>query len=238
MPEADTRKLYVSVDEKVSVPADSFFIKVSVVGFGDTQDSTLIELTAQLDDLRAAIPALEGLTGFSIETDDISIVPRPDERCKEVFGYDADRVCAPGEYVATVSLDIKGQPALQAGNLMSLASEKVRGSVELMSFFASDKEAAEAAALTAVLAKARREADLIASTSGSRAGSILEIRPPNIDDYYLPEMRLNDMFAPVGAGTQRQYAIRTIPIDQPTVEVSKDLLIVFALEPVEPPSED
>lgn len=228
LPQTEPAKIYVSVQEDLLLPADSFLVGIEVIGRADTQAAAVEALAEELEQIRSTLPRLENLTAFSLDTGDVRVAPVPSDECIAAIGYRADDFCSPSSYRAVARLSVTGSPSTEAGNLISLATEIASGTVELSRFFIADPDAADRQALQILLEKARAEAELIASSSGGQVGGILEVRPPNLGEYAIPTTAPEVIS--VAAPDYHEQGVKTkIPVDQPSVYVTKNLLVVFEL---------
>jgi hypothetical protein len=234
LPQEEQPKVLISVQKTIAVPANGFSVSAYAVGRGDTQAEALEKLKLELDAARQAANDFASLETLAMEASEIVVEALPEPDCP-YEGYRSEVRCPTIGYVATVGLDLKGTPALEAGNLISLLTEEVSGQVMLKQFYVVDEAAAKTQATAEAIEEARISAEQIAKASGLAVGALLEVRPRNTGGYYGTGEQYDDLLLGSGLGDREPRA--RITIDQPMADVSVDYLLTFTLEPV-PASEE
>ncbi|WP_169336685.1 SIMPL domain-containing protein [Woodsholea maritima] len=174
----EPRTITVSVMGEVTQPAETFAISVSVNAQASSQSEALSDLSQRSAQLLEVLGQMEGLSHFVVETDGVYA----NALCmSEQSRYNSDRNTSAcnGEFIYATSqnISVRAAPANMLGNMISLAMEHGAHSAQFQNFGIFDE--IQLADLTVIdaLAKARREASLIAEGLNGRVGDVLTVTP-------------------------------------------------------------
>jgi uncharacterized protein YggE len=167
VPAAPPRTLDVSADASVMRPPDRATVRLGV----ETLATTAREATASNAEAMAAmIDALEasGIPSSAVRTRSIALSPRyeraPSGEQPVIVGYQAEN-----------QVSVRVDEVDQLGRVVDTAIEAGANRVLGIQFEISDPEAAYHEALELAVAKARREAEVLARAMGETLGPVLRI---------------------------------------------------------------
>ena len=154
---------------------DAFTVTGSLQGRGATQVAALEGLAAVQEGVLDRLPRLEGLTDAKVTTGAISVSPVYNPSCGS-DRYESEEGCPITGYRATVSVSMEAAPVERAGDAASLLAELGAQRTEIDSFDLRDPSALRDDANRAAFADARRQAELLAATSGQRIVRVLRVQ--------------------------------------------------------------
>ena len=237
LPDKQVPSITVRGEAMIQIPADSFSARFELFGAGEDQGQAIDDLNAQLEPLLEGLPRMDQLDELHIRTEEIELEAVYSDDCVEDLRYSEYPICPVRGYIASMELSVKGAPAGEAGNVLSLASEYSRGVGSVTGFFLQDPTASQDAVFEKAFRRARSSANQIALASGKQLGGIVNIRPDGVcssfDPTVFPE---DDDWRPDGDVMFAQAA-RVIVPPEPTVAISKELIVTFELRDVSPPAD-
>jgi uncharacterized protein YggE len=205
-PATDTTRLTVSASADVRVPADRVRLRFAVETEAATADAAARQNGETMNAVLERVRSVLG-SGDRVETSGYRLMPRyPPQpqrnEAPEISGYRAQNE------VIVVLMDVES-----VGTVLDAALEAGANRVAELSFFASDVEEARLEALREATARARREAEVIATSLGMTLGSPLEVQSsggPRPVPMSLMRAEGASMDTPVESGSQAVSASVTI----------------------------
>lgn len=162
----------------VEVDPDSFVLEFRPSASAGTQTEAIQAMTAQLEAIKSDLPRLEGLTAITIETESVNVRGEPSVECAREFDRSANTYCDLELFRASVGVVVRAQPAEQAGNLVSLATELTRASINAPRFYVKDSDEHQRQALKKAVDNARERAELLGEATGLSVTGIASVEPP------------------------------------------------------------
>ncbi|RDE06711.1 SIMPL domain-containing protein [Sphingomonas aracearum] len=176
-------EILVSASGTARTPPDRATIAFTVRGEGTTSDEAARMLAERIKAVRAGSAALAG-RGAERRSSQLSIREVRPRACDQ-NGYGAQRLssgdCAIIGYVATTGEQLDTANVKDAGTLAGLIGRLGGSDVQLQRFWLADDSAARREATQKALAEARTQAELIATGSGARLGSLRRVQDGSYD---------------------------------------------------------
>lgn len=171
-------EILVSVSGAARTPPDRATITYGVRGEGTTSDEATRALADRIKAIRGGTTTLAGAQAErrSAQVAVREVRPRTCDRTD----YGQERLssgdCAIIGYVASANEQIDTASVKDAGTLVGLIGRLGGSDVQLQRFWLANDTAARQEATRAALAKARTQAELIASGSGARLGALQRVQ--------------------------------------------------------------
>lgn len=204
---------------------DTFFIGAELIGRGTDQVSALralAEIQARVSD---GLNRLDGLTGGTLRTEEVSVEPVVSRECADQYRSDRSS-CVPAAFTATMDIQFKGAPVSMSGDAVSLASELGAQRASATGQEVEDEAALRAQAARLAFVDARLQAEALAAASGRRLGRIIRIEDPAAR----PVERQSDSVQDIVVTGSRMRPSVAIPVEHPPVQVEAHVNVVFELE--------
>lgn len=216
--EPEPLTITVQGESHIFVEADTFVVNASLNHKDESMDVVLETLSQFNQRMNDHIPRMEGLSEVRLEGG----TPRVEAACIEfeVLQVDASRNTRPATqqrcvkqgYVGSVNLRIEGQPATEAGNVVSLALEDGSTEAEVVEFLLRDEDTAMSEARHAAIADAHAKAQDYASAIGGILMQVTKLEPLTAGNYSLRNRVPNtpeDVITVTGSRIEPRYSFST-----------------------------
>jgi uncharacterized protein YggE len=226
--EQNSRQISVKGEAEIEVAPDSFRMSARILSNGSNKDVVLSNLSKQLSNITDKLPMLEGLSSMTVEPSALEIIPVFESECEGRRSYSSDEACPIEGYFAQISLEIEGSPAIEAGNVFSLASELGAEEVDFGEYFLVDPSLAENEAEAKAFENAREKAIRLAASANIILGEPLRITGGGANYTSVISHGLTgDTIVVTGS---RLMPRNILSITPPPITVEREVNVTFAIE--------
>ncbi|MEZ5982499.1 MAG: SIMPL domain-containing protein [Parvularculaceae bacterium] len=221
LPQLTQPEIEVDGHATIFAEPDTFTISARIRIQKDKREAALAATAEAVAAVKAAVPELEGLASFKMNSPEASVYPVRDAACmREAYDTSACPIVGQG---ASVTLEISGSPASLAGNALSFISEFGVESVELEGYEVSNMDARRGDAVKAAVADARAKAEAIAAAAGGTVKGLTRLKSSDYGGYGSEE------YDQIVVTASRAPAV-PLELDPKPVPVSVNVTAAFALE--------
>lgn len=164
---------------RAETPADYAWLSFNLRGEGPTSPEAVTALSTSRGKLDASLAALSGKPTLDVRSSTLSIREVRPKTCN-ANNYGAPNLstgeCAVIGSVATVGFQVKVTPAKQVGDVASLAAQLGGSDINVSNGGLTDDQPLEDKAMRSAIADAKRQAQLIAESSGGKLGPLVRIQ--------------------------------------------------------------
>lgn len=212
--------------------ADIYLVGGTMEGRGASQVEALEALVALQTRVQGALETMD-INAIEVRTGDLGVVPTYPSMCDdEGRARTAQAVCDVTGYSATLQVVVRVQPAVRAGDVVSLMSELGVRYAGLEGARLSSRTELQREAAAHAFTAARAEAEVMAAASGGRLGRVLRVQ----DSRASYGRRDTDAIVVTGSRVTREGLVASAPtvsveIAPPDIEEEVDVTVVFELLP-------
>ncbi|WP_029916130.1 SIMPL domain-containing protein [Caulobacter sp. UNC358MFTsu5.1] len=164
---------------RAEAPADYAWLSFNLRGEGPSSPDAVSALSTTRGKLEASLAALASKPTLDVRSSTLSIREVRPKACNAT-SYGAPSLstgeCAVIGSVATVGFQVKVTPAKQVGDVASLAAQLGGSDINVSNGGLIDDQPLEDKAMRSAIADAKRQAQLIAESSGGKLGPLVRIQ--------------------------------------------------------------
>jgi len=164
---------------RAEAPADYAWLSFNLRGEGPNAPEAVTALSTSRGKLEASLAALAGKPTLDVRSSTLSIREVRPKTCNP-NNYGAPNLstgeCAVIGSVASVGFQVKVTPAKQVGDVASLAAQLGGSDINVSNGGLIDDQPLEDKAMRSAVADAKRQAQLIAESSGGKLGPLVRIQ--------------------------------------------------------------
>ncbi len=230
-----TAEIQVVGSAVVERPAELFRVNVQVVERAADSVTALAAASSKLDQITSQIAELDGLTSYSIVSDQASaVIARPLGCELGDASYYGDPIARPEdcsvlETGAILDFTLEGTPAEAAGMAISFLAQSGVEFVELSGFDVEDRAAAELEVKQAALADAMSTAEALAAQADVVISRPSSIRYGDAGRFNRDISVEGERIVVTGSRITRQADVR-LDLSPPPVPFEAEVAVIFTIE--------